>query len=217
MAGEGSRLAIASDRDWRSTDGPPRPIRLFLSVERLEMEQDDRSSLRAALAPSALRAALIPRRPVFGNPWDSTGDMFACYAAVSFVGPLLLWAGGALMSDVFGFGSRWPLGVFMAAALVGAAGFITIVGRERASLSVDLLAITAWVVLGLVVAPILGLALPIGAAIASYAVLLLTIFVYVLRFGRWQTAFLHTVSWPVTWSALALFFAWSAHQLILYP
>jgi hypothetical protein len=121
------------------------------------------------------------------------------------------------MSDLFGFGSRWPLGVFMAAALVGAAGFITIVGRERASLSVDLLAITAWLVLGLVVAPILGLALPIGAALASYAVLLLTIFVYVLRFGRWQTAFLHTLSWPVTWSVLALFFAWSAHELILYP
>jgi hypothetical protein len=143
--------------------------------------------------------------------------MFACYAAVSFIGPLLLWGGGALMGSIFGFGSRWPLGVFMAAALVGAAGFITIVGRERTSLSVDLLAIAAWLLLGLVVAPVLGLALPVGAAIATYAVLLLTILVYVLRFGRWQTAFLHTVSWPVTWSVLALFFAWSAHQLVLYP
>jgi hypothetical protein len=143
--------------------------------------------------------------------------MFACYLAVSFIGPLLLWAGGALIGDIVGFGSRWPLGVFMAAALVGAAGFITIVGRERTSLSVDLLAITVWLLLGLVVAPVLGLALPIGAAIASYAALLLAIFVYVLRFGRWQTAFLHTVSWPVTWSVLALFFAWSTHQLILYP
>jgi hypothetical protein len=104
----------------------------------------------------------------------------------------------------------------MAAALVGAAGFMTIVGRERTSLSVDFLAITAWVLLGLVVAPILGLGLPVGAAIACYAVLLLAIFVYVIRFGRWETAFLRTVSWPVTWSLLAVFFAFSAHRLILF-
>ena len=142
--------------------------------------------------------------------------MFACYAAVSVVDPVLLWCGGELMSSIFGFDSRWPLGVFMAAALVGAAGFITIAGRERTSLSVDVLAITAWLVLGVVVAPVLGLALPSGAAIASYAVLLLVILVYVLRFGRWETAFLHSVSWPVTWSLLALFFALSAHQLIFF-
>jgi hypothetical protein len=143
--------------------------------------------------------------------------MFACYVAVSTIDPLLLWCGGKLMSSIFGFGSRWPLGVFMAAALVGAAGFMTIVGRDRTSLSVDVLAITAWLVLGLVVAPILGLAPPTGAAIAAYGVLLLVILVYVLRFGRWETAFLRTVSWPVTWSLLALFFAYSAHRLILFP
>ena len=178
------------------------------------MAPDDTSSVRAALAPSALRAALVPSRPVFGNPWDSTVDMFACYVAVSVLDPLLLWC--ELMSAIFGFSARWPLGVFMVAALVGGAGFMTIVGRERTSLSVDFLAISAWVVLGLVVAPILGLALPAGVAVACYAVLLLAIFIYVLRFGRWETAFLRTVSWPVTWSVLALFFAFSAHRLILF-
>jgi hypothetical protein len=142
--------------------------------------------------------------------------MFACYAAVSFIDPLLLWCGGELTSAIFGFSSRWPLGVFLAAALVGAAGFMTIVGRERTSLSVDVLAITAWLVLGLVVAPVLGLALPSGAAIASYGVLLLVILLYVLRFGRWETGFLRTLSWPVTWSLSAVFFALSAHQLVFY-
>jgi hypothetical protein len=179
-------------------------------------EQQKPSSLRAALAPSALREALVPRRPVFGNPWDSTEDMFACYVAVSFIDPLLLWCGGELMGAIFGFSSHWRLGVFMAAALVGAAGFMTIVGRERTRISVDVLAITAWVLLGLVVAPILGLAPPAGIAIASYAVLLLVILVYVLFVGRWQTAFLRTVSWPVTWSLLAVFFAFSAYRLVLY-
>jgi hypothetical protein len=181
------------------------------------MEPEPTSPLRAALQPSALRAALVPRRPVFENPWDSEVDIFACYVAVSVLDPLLLFCGGKLMSSIFGFGSRWPLGVFLAAALVGAAGFITITGRERTSLSVDVLAITAWVLLGLVVAPVLGLALPSGAAIASYGVLLLLILLYVLRFGHWQTAFLRTVSWPVTWSLLALVFALSAHQLVFYP
>jgi hypothetical protein len=174
------------------------------------------SSVREALQPSALRAALIPHRPVFGNPWDSEVDMFACFAAVSIVDPVLLWAGGELTSWIFGYDSHWPLGVFMAAALVGAAGFITITGRRRTSLSVDALAITAWVVLGLIVAPIIGLALPSGAAIVAYAVLLLLILGYVLRFGHWETAFLRTVSWPVTWSLLALLFALSAHQFVFY-
>jgi hypothetical protein len=87
------------------------------------MGQDSASSVRAALQPSALRAALVPRRPVFGNPWDSAGDMFACYLAVSVIDPLLLWAGGELTSWIFGYDSQWPLGVFMDAALVGAAGF----------------------------------------------------------------------------------------------
>lgn len=174
-------------------------------------------ALRAALEPSALREALIPRRPVFGNPWLAEGELFFCFLAVSVVDPLLLWGGGELMSSIFSFGSHWRLGLFMAAALVGAAGFITIEGRERTSLSVDVLAISAWVLLGLVVAPVLGLALPTGAAIACYAVLLLAVFVYVLRFGRWHTPFARTLSWPLTWSLLALFFAFCAYELVIYP
>ena len=173
-------------------------------------------SLLEALQADALRSALVPRRPVFGNPWDSAVDMFACCLAVSFIDPLLLWCGGKLMSAIFGFSSHWHRGVFMSAALVGAAGFITIVGRERTRLSVDVVAITGWLLLGLVVAPVLGLVLPIAAALVCYGVLLAGILVYVLRFGRWQTAFLRTVSWPITWSVLALFFAFSAYELILY-
>ena len=180
------------------------------------MEPENTSPLRAALEPSALRAALTPRRPVFGNPWDSEGEMFFCYVAVSCIDPFLLWCGGELMGAIFGFSSHWRLGVFMVAALVGAAGFITIEGRERTSLSVDVLALTVWLLLGLVVAPVLGLALPTGAAIACYAVLLLLIFVYVLSFGRWKTGFVHTLSWPVTWSLLALFFAFSSYRLIIF-
>lgn len=180
------------------------------------MEAKGTSSLRAALEPAALRAALVPHRPVFGNPWDSPGRMFSCYIAVSCIDPLLLWAGGKLMGSIFSFSAHWPLGVFMAAALVGAAGFITIEGREHASVSVDVLAIGAWLVLGLVVAPAIGLALASGAAIACYAVLLLSVFVYVLRVGQWQRAFARTLSWPVTWSSLALLFAFAAYRLALF-
>jgi hypothetical protein len=182
----------------------------------LTTEPESPRSLRSALEPAALREALVPRRPVFGNPWDSPTDMFACYLAVAVLGPLLLWAGGALMSAIFGFGSHWPLGVFMVASLVGGAGFMTIVGRERTSLSVDLLAISAWVLLGLVVAPIVGLAPSPLVAIIIYAVMLLGIFGFVLRFGRWQTEFVRTLSWPVTWSLVALFFAWTAYETIIY-
>lgn len=182
----------------------------------MESEPDNTHTVRAALEPSALREALIPRRPVFRNPWDSSVDMFSAYLAVSLIDPLLLWCGGELMGSIFGFSSHWKLGIFMAAALVGAAGFITIVGRERTSLSVDFLAIGAWVLLGLVVAPVLGLALPTWAAIASYAVLLVLVFLSVLGLGRWELAFFRTLSWPVTWSLLALFFAFSAYRLILY-
>jgi hypothetical protein len=143
--------------------------------------------------------------------------MFACVAAVSVVEPFLLWGGGAIMGSIFNFGTRWPLGVYMVASLVGAAGFMTIVGRERTRLSVDVLAIAAWLLLGVVVAPVLGLALPIAAAIVCYGVLLLAMFVLVLGFGRWQTSFLRTLTWPATWSLLAVFFGYAAHQLILYP
>jgi hypothetical protein len=99
---------------------------------------------------------------------------------------------------------------------VGAGGFMTIVGRERTRLAVDVLTIAAWLILGLVVAPVIGLAPPKGVAIACYAVLLGVIFVYVLFFGHWKTAFLRTLSWPVIWSLLAAFFAYCAHTLILY-
>jgi hypothetical protein len=180
------------------------------------MADNGNSPLRAALAPDALREALVPTRPVFGNPWDSSVDMFACVVAVSIANPLLLWCGGKLMGAIFNFDSHWPLGVFIAAAVVGAAGFITIVGRERTRLAVDVLAIAAWILLGLVVAPILGLALSPTAAIICYAVLLLVIFAYVLRFGRFQTAFTRTLSWPITWTLLAVFFAFAAYRLILY-
>jgi hypothetical protein len=152
---------------------------------------------------------------VFGDPWESAEDIFACFVAVSFVEPLL-WCGGELTSSIFDFSSRWPLGVFIAASVVGAAGFMTIVGRERTSLAVDVLAIGAWVFLGLVVAPVLGLAASPAVAIAAYVVLLLGILVYVLFFGRFQTAFFRTVTWPITWTLLAAFFAFCAYRLILY-
>ena len=179
-------------------------------------DSDSGGAFRAAFQPSALREALVPRRPVFGNPWDSTEDMFACYVAVSFIDPFLLWAGGELMSSIFGFSSHWELGVYMVAALVGAAGFMTILGRERTALAVDLLAITAWLLLGLVVAPIVGLAPPTAVAVVIYALLLLGIFAYVLGLGRWETGFVATLSWPITWSLLALFFAFITYRLILY-
>ena len=179
-------------------------------------EPENTSSLRAALDRSALREALVPRRPVFGNPWDSTEDMFACYVAVGLIDPLLLWAGGKLMGAIFGFGTHWHIGVFILAALVGAAGFMTIVGRERTRLAVDVLAIAAWVALGLIVAPILGLAFSTIVAIICYAILLAVTFAYVIRVGQWQTAFIRTLSWPVTWSLVAIFFAFIAYRLILF-
>ncbi|MGH2914504.1 MAG: hypothetical protein ACRDMX_05905 [Solirubrobacteraceae bacterium] len=174
------------------------------------------SPLRAALQRSALKAALVPQRPVFANPWESTEDMFACIVAVSVFNPGLLWAGGALMGALFGFSSHWSIGVFMVASLVGAAGFITIVGRERTSLAVDVLAIAAWIALGLVVAPIVGLAPPVVVSIIIYAIMLTGIFGYVLVVGHFQVAFLRSVSWPITWSGLAIFFAFAADHLILY-
>ena len=182
----------------------------------MSSEPDSTPTLRGALAPDALREALVVRRPVFGNPWDSTGDIGLCYLAVAVVDPFLLWVGGKLMGAIFSFSSHWPLGVFMVAALVGAAGFMTIVGRRRTSITVDILTIAAWLVLGLIVAPIIGLALSPLAAIICYAIMLAGIFVYVLRFGRFDVAFLRTLSWPVTWSLLAVFFAFCVHQLVLY-
>ncbi len=182
----------------------------------MSTEPDSTPSFRQALAPDALREAMVVRRPVFADPWDSTSDMGACYLAIAVVDPFLLWVGGKLMGAIFSFSSRWPLGVFMVAALVGAAGFMTIVGRKRTNLTVDILTITAWVVLGLIVAPIIGLALSPLPAIIVYAVMLAGIFVYVLRFGQFDVSFLHSVSWPITWSLVALFFAFCAHQLVLY-
>jgi hypothetical protein len=106
--------------------------------------------------------------------------------------------------------------VFLVAALVGAAGFMTIVGRERTRLSVDVLAIAAWLLLGLVIAPIVGLAPSPLVAVVLYAVMLVAIFGFVLSFGRWRTEFVRTLSWPVTWSLLAVFFAWTAYETIIY-
>jgi hypothetical protein len=177
------------------------------------MDPEPTNSLRAALRPPALKAALIPRRPVFADPWDSTIDMAACYLAVSVIDPLVLWGGGKLTSAIFGFSSHWHIGIFMLGALVGAAGFMTIVGRQRTNLAVDVLAIGAWLLLGLIVAPIVGLAPSIAVAIVCYGVMLAAIFAYVLRFGRWKTAFLRTISWPITWSLLALLFAFSDYHL----
>jgi hypothetical protein len=142
--------------------------------------------------------------------------MFAVYLAVSTIEPLLLWVGGKAMSAIFGFSSHWSLGVFIAASVVGAGGFMTIVGRERSRLAVDIVTITAWLLLGLVVAPVIGLAPPLAVSIALYAVMLAGIFVYVTLFGRWRTGFIRTLSWPVTWSLLAAFFAYSVYRLIIY-
>jgi hypothetical protein len=179
-------------------------------------EPDNTTSLRAALSRSALRGALVPSRPVFGNPWDSTVDMFACYIAVAVIDPFLLWLGGEIMGSIFGFSSHWPIGLFMIAALVGAAGFMTIVGRERTQLSVDVLAIATWLVLGLIVAPVIGLAPPAVVAVILYAVLLLGILVYVLFVGHFEISFVRTISWPLTWSLLALLMAWTAYHLIYF-
>jgi hypothetical protein len=181
------------------------------------MDANEHSSLRAALQPEALRAALSPGRPVFADPWDSTTDMFICFVAVSVVDPWLLWAGGKLMGSIFDFSSHWRLGVYMVAALVGAAGIMTIVGRRRTSLSVDLIVIATWVVLGLIVAPVLGLALSPVPALICYGVLLVANFGYVLLFGRWEKAFLLTLSWPLIWSAMALLFAYAAYRSLFYP
>ena len=49
-----------------------------------------------------------------------------------------------------------------------------------------------------------------------HSILLLGIFGYVLFVGRFETAFVRTLSWPVTWSLLALLFAYLAYELILY-
>ncbi|HEY5394230.1 MAG TPA: hypothetical protein VIL16_02435, partial [Trebonia sp.] len=97
-----------------------------------------------------------------------------------------------------------------------AAGFMTIVGRERTRLSVDVLTIAAWLVLGLIVAPIVGLAPSALVAIIVYAVLLVVILGYVVTVGRFQTAFIRTLGWPATWSLLGVFFAFAAYRLILF-
>lgn len=182
-----------------------------------EMPPESESPLRSALAPDALRAALRFRRPVFRDPWDSPGDMFGSYLAISIVGPLLLFCGAEAMGWIFGLDSRWPLGLFMAANVVGAAGFITIVGRHRTSLSVDVLAIGAWLAVGLVVAPLVGLVLPAVVALACDALLLVGIFAGVRHFGEWEIDIRRTLSWPATWSVLGLLFAYSWHALVFYP
>lgn len=200
----------------RAGERSPSPLPFRVEARELATEPDSTQTIRGALAPDALREALVVRRPVFADPWDSTVDMGACYLAVAVVDPFLLWIGGKLMGAIFNFSSHWSLGVFMVAALVGAAGFMTIVGRQRTSITVDILTIAAWVVLGLIVAPIIGLALSPLPAVIVYAVMLAAILVYVLRFGHFDVAFARTLSWPITWSLMALFFSFCVHQLVLY-
>ena len=65
--------------------------------------------------------------------------MFACFVAVSCIDPLLLWCGGELMSSIFGFGSRWLLGVFMAAALTQTFDLHDLALRDEAHLGGGLL------------------------------------------------------------------------------
>lgn len=177
---------------------------------------DKTGPLRAAVAPDAMRAAMRLRRPVFRDPWDSPGDMGFAYLIVSIVNPLLLYL-GAQGLGVAGLDSRWPLGVFMAAGLVGGVGLVTIVGRERSSLSVDVVAVAVWLFLGLVIAPLVGLALPAGVAVACYGAMLGAIFILVRFWGRFPAAFHRSLSWPTTWSLLALFFSYTWHELFLYP
>lgn len=177
---------------------------------------DPPASVREAFSSEALREAMTYERPVFANPWDSPGDMFACLIAVSVIEPALLWLGGKLMAAIFGFGSHWSLGVFIAAAVVGTAGFMTIVGRQRTRLAVDVLAIGIWFVLGLIIAPIVGLAPPALVAVILYAVMLAGIFGYVVVIGKFATAFVRTLSWPIVWSLLAAGFAFSAYRLLLF-
>ncbi len=64
--------------------------------------------------------------------------------------------------------------------------------------------------------PIVGLALSATVAIAIYSYSLVVALFVVICVGRWQTALFRTVSWPVMWSLLALFFAFAAYKLILY-
>ncbi|HTX07455.1 MAG TPA: hypothetical protein VME22_02525 [Solirubrobacteraceae bacterium] len=157
----------------------------------------------------------VIKRTESANPWDSGTNMLLCYGVVAFVIPLLLWCGGELMSAILGVSSQWPVGIFVAAAVVGVAGVIAIVGRPRSRLSIDVLAVGTWAVLGLVVAPVLGLA-PQWVAIVCYAVLLLSILAYVLGFGRGETALVHAMSWSMAWTLLAAFFSFSAYRLVLY-
>ncbi len=53
-------------------------------------------------------------------------------------------------------------------------------------------------------------------AVIIYAVMLAAIFGYVLLLGRWEKAFIRTLTWPVTWSLLAIAFAFTAYRLILF-
>ena len=44
----------------------------------------------------------------------------------------------------------------------------------------------------------------------------MAIFGYVLLLGQWEKAFVKTLTWPVTWSLLAVGFAFIAYRLILF-
>ena len=173
-------------------------------------------TLQEALSAAELRKATQFRRPVYRDPWDSPIDMVLSYMAACVIVPALLYAGGQLMGSIFSLSARWPFGLFLLAALVGEATFITIVGRERGSAAVDLLTITGWLILGLVIAPIVALALSDGAAATVFAVLLVGNLIFVRAFGVWQEAFRRSLSWPVTWSVMALIFAAASYELIFF-
>jgi hypothetical protein len=38
----------------------------------------------------------------------------------------------------------------------------------------------------------------------------------VLFVGHFEISFVRTISWPVTWSLMALLFAWTAYRLIYF-
>lgn len=136
-----------------------------------------------------------------------------CYAAVTVIDLLLLWCGGKLLGALFGFDSRWRLGLFMGAAVLEAVLIMLI--SPRISLSGDILRFTVWLLLGLVVAPVVGLTLSAGAAGASYAALLLVSIASFLFFRQWQPGFVCRLSWLTAWTLLALFFSFSAYRLVL--
>jgi hypothetical protein len=148
------------------------------------------------------------------DPWDSGPDLLACSALFGVL-PFVLWSGGEAASSVFGFPSRWRIGIFMAAAAVGLCGFVVLEGRRNDGLLPHTIVISAWLLLVLVVEPILGLGLSTEAALKGYGMALLLI-LFCLVFFAPEFSLRHTPSWLLVWGALAAIFAYLAHELVLY-